>query len=365
MMSGERGLVLPLALAAMAVGALFVAPFLGYASTTLMSSQQYGVETGEQYSADAGVEHALWRLLYESDFAENMTAEDPSVEYSLATECSVVNGANVTVNVTKIAGLGANALAIEPDGGSYNLSAGHRLEFWVVARGDDHCNVAYDTETYDSLLQVPTDSETLTYHLHNNPTPPTEDTNMTANLPMDDIEPTADTLFNYDKDYPDLVPGRKIEGTEIQWTDEGWSGELELKQYQNWRTEPYDLGIKINGSVYVNLNVIPNYVHGDYPNGYFNYDDYGAFTVYLFDYDPDSSEYTEIGSTNYFIKGHDSTEVWDNYIDGGEWADDWYSTVPEGKYVIVSITGDTGISAEAILSFDSLNLVSYEYLPSN
>ncbi len=61
-MNCERGQVLPLALIALTIGALVTAPFLGYSSSTIISSQIYEQTISERYAADAGVEYAIWGL---------------------------------------------------------------------------------------------------------------------------------------------------------------------------------------------------------------------------------------------------------------------------------------------------------------
>jgi hypothetical protein len=53
---------LPLALAALALGSLLVTPFLVNASVNLLASRQVDSSIKDYYSADAGVEWALWRL---------------------------------------------------------------------------------------------------------------------------------------------------------------------------------------------------------------------------------------------------------------------------------------------------------------
>lgn len=58
----SRGQVLPLALAALAIGALLVSPFLVDASVNLLASRHVDTSIRDYYSADAGVEWALWRL---------------------------------------------------------------------------------------------------------------------------------------------------------------------------------------------------------------------------------------------------------------------------------------------------------------
>jgi hypothetical protein len=53
---------LPLALVALALGSLLVSPFLVNASVNLLASRQVDSSIRDYYSADAGVEWALWRL---------------------------------------------------------------------------------------------------------------------------------------------------------------------------------------------------------------------------------------------------------------------------------------------------------------
>ncbi len=53
---------LPLALVALALGSLLVSPFLVNASVNLLASRQVDSSIKDYYSADAGVEWALWRL---------------------------------------------------------------------------------------------------------------------------------------------------------------------------------------------------------------------------------------------------------------------------------------------------------------
>ena len=61
-MNSEKGQTFPLALIALAVGSLVISPFLGHASSMLTGSRIYGQAISEQYSCDAGIEWALWKL---------------------------------------------------------------------------------------------------------------------------------------------------------------------------------------------------------------------------------------------------------------------------------------------------------------
>jgi len=255
-----------------------------------------------------------------------MTPEDPSVEYSID-----INGENVLITVTRIAGMGGDWLTMEVD---YIMVAGHQLELRVVVFDDDHMHFAYDTEAYDARMVVPTTtSGTLTYYLHNNPTPPVGDTNAQANLSMNDVQPTADTLYNYDKNYDwrNPRPGRRVEESS------GGPDGLELKEYQNWRSAPYSSETHLKGTVVINLFIAPDG---------FNFDNDGSFRVYLRDYNPATGTYTEIGSADYFVEG-------------GHWIQLWQPTAPEGKYQIVADTGKEQVTATASLGFGYLRVLSF------
>lgn len=91
----EKGQALILVLAAMAMGTLLIVPFLTQASTTLLSSRDYAQAINRQYSADAGVEHATWRLKYEPGFAGSLTPANPTVNYPMT-----INNTSVNINVT-------------------------------------------------------------------------------------------------------------------------------------------------------------------------------------------------------------------------------------------------------------------------
>jgi hypothetical protein len=58
----SAGQALPLALVALAVGALLVSPFLADVSANLLSSRHTDEKIADYYSAEAGIEWGLWRL---------------------------------------------------------------------------------------------------------------------------------------------------------------------------------------------------------------------------------------------------------------------------------------------------------------
>ncbi len=61
-MNGEKGQALPLAILALAIGTLVITPFMGHASSNLISSQVYEQSLTELYACDAGIEYAIWDL---------------------------------------------------------------------------------------------------------------------------------------------------------------------------------------------------------------------------------------------------------------------------------------------------------------
>jgi len=319
----EGGQALIVVFGLLTIGGLLIAPLLAHAATGLRAGQAQEEKTADFYRADAGIEHGLWRLLHEAGFAESLTPENPTVEYSVN-----LSGKSVLVTITRLAGIGGDTLSLNLD---YTIPAGHQLELRVTVSEDDHCHFAYDTTAYSAWLQMPTaDNTTLTYYLHNNPTPPTGDTDAQPNLPMDEVQPTAENLYNYDQNF-DSSPGRRVEESR------GGPDGLELKEYLNWRTAPYTSDTHFQGAAVVNLYVAPDG---------FNYDNEGEFTIYLRDYDPASGTYTEIASASY--------EVEEN-----QWVIPWHSTAPEGKYEIQASTDGAQLKSTAALGFGYLRILSF------
>ncbi len=78
----EKGQALIVVLGFLAIGGLVIAPLLTYMSTGLNAGQVHKEKMVGFYCADSGVEHAYWRLLHETGFAESMTAGSPTVQYS-------------------------------------------------------------------------------------------------------------------------------------------------------------------------------------------------------------------------------------------------------------------------------------------
>lgn len=95
-MNGEKGQALPMAILALTIGALVVAPFLGHAGSSLIGSRVYGEAIGQQNACDAGVEHAIWNLT-SGGLAEQFTEPGDEVNYQLD---ETINGLTTSITVT-------------------------------------------------------------------------------------------------------------------------------------------------------------------------------------------------------------------------------------------------------------------------
>ncbi len=93
---GESGKALAIALLALALGTLLVSGFLYYVSTSQRAVSAAREQTITRYAADAGVEHAIWRLTNEAGFTQTVTASSP-VTYTLT-----INGQTVVITVTRV-----------------------------------------------------------------------------------------------------------------------------------------------------------------------------------------------------------------------------------------------------------------------
>jgi len=91
-----HGQALVMVLLALTLGVLLVAGFLYYASTSQLATRAARDQTANRYSADAGVEHAIWRLTNEAGFTQTVTASSPVV-YNIT-----INGQTVVITVTRV-----------------------------------------------------------------------------------------------------------------------------------------------------------------------------------------------------------------------------------------------------------------------
>lgn len=173
-------------------------------------------------------------------------------------------------------------------GTNYTLLVGHELEAWVVVDNESGQAMwlTYDTDNRPSIINlsyVPPTTSSLLY-FHNFPSPPTGDTDSQATLPMSFTTPTASTLFDYDKER-DGLPGLQI--------NKGTLGlaEVDPAKYQVWRTNALKTAWLIKGDVLIDIWMSLKD---------FALDKRGVTTLYLRDYDPSASTYTEIGPGSLF-----------------------------------------------------------------
>ncbi len=75
--NNESGQAVVMALLALAIAVLIISVFLYFASTSQLATRAAGEQTIERYSADAGAEHAIWRLQYEPGFPLTVTNHSP------------------------------------------------------------------------------------------------------------------------------------------------------------------------------------------------------------------------------------------------------------------------------------------------
>lgn len=92
----EAGHVLALALIILAVGSLLVTSLLTSGTTTLLGSGQARERLEQQTAADAGVEHAIWRVRYDAGFLSSLVASTP------VTYARTVGNVPVSISVTLV-----------------------------------------------------------------------------------------------------------------------------------------------------------------------------------------------------------------------------------------------------------------------
>jgi hypothetical protein len=110
MKNDEKGQALLIVLAIVAFAGLVITPFLSHASTNLMGSRLYQEAINQQYSSDAGVEHAIWNLTY-NDLADSLTNPGDNTTYQLGEaingiipDITIVKSDDSTYEITSISG---------------------------------------------------------------------------------------------------------------------------------------------------------------------------------------------------------------------------------------------------------------------
>jgi hypothetical protein len=100
LLARQNGQALPITLAAAALGAMVVGPFLSHASTSLIGSNTCARIIKENYAADAGAEQAIWNLTYGS-LAGRIPAQGDQAVYALPLP---INGIPVNLAVSNLGG---------------------------------------------------------------------------------------------------------------------------------------------------------------------------------------------------------------------------------------------------------------------
>ena len=220
---------------------------------------------------------------------------------------------------------------------NYTIPAGHELEvrLQVDIASQQEMTLAYDTEEFSSLVNlsfVPPVPSTFHY-LHNNPSPPVDDTNRQAVLPLDQTAPTGSILYKYGR--PDNNPGLLLQGTELGLA------EPSTDKYQVWQSNALAAPLLVQGDVLVDIWAgIRNFQNNQS----------GAMTIYLRDYD--GSSYTEIANGSIFAE--DWQQGSGTFVPQTVIMPDVDHTIPVGHQLEVRIIADTiKASKDMWLAYDT------------
>lgn len=113
----EKGFILPTALVLLVLGGLLLVPSVYLLQTSLKAGNAVDMNTKALYAADAGVEHAVWRLIYDTSLTlPPPPPQDSPVQWPLPD--TTINDASVIITLTN---KGSNLYKIEsvatwPDG---------------------------------------------------------------------------------------------------------------------------------------------------------------------------------------------------------------------------------------------------------
>ena len=151
LIKNESGQAMILALVLLLVGGLITAPLVGFTGNAVLNGEVYEDRTAEVYTADAGVEDALWRIQH-GDVV--LCPGNPSHNYTI----SDVNGQTIHVSIRSITDFE----------GAPNLTGTYRIESTAIGDGSSTGIEAYVTaknkygDYGDVLGQVLTSQEEIT-----------------------------------------------------------------------------------------------------------------------------------------------------------------------------------------------------------
>ena len=142
---------------------------------------------------------------------------------------------------------GYNVLRASSSGGPYSSIA--QLTPRTVASHTDSPSSGTYYYKLESYYQSWTSSQTAavsaiagdTWYLHNNPSPPTGDTNSQANLPFDLTSGSATTLYDYDENRDSAA------GLLLERSNNGLS-ETDTRAFQAWRSDGVACALTISGT---------------------------------------------------------------------------------------------------------------------
>ncbi len=183
-------------------------------------------------------------------------------------------------------------------------------------------------------------------YLHNNPTPPTGDTDQQSFLTMDETTPTAATLYNYDQDV-DTNPGRTIVKGAVG------VGETDATKYQVWRTGVLADSLTLSGTVAVDLwGAIQNYQQNKE----------GIVTIFVRDYD--GSSHTEINQGTMYSADWQSGSS--SFVRKVILIPGFDYTIPAGNELEIKVIVGNLAASEMWFAYDTQtyqSLVNLSYVP--
>jgi hypothetical protein len=132
-MNGEKGQALPLAILALTIGMLLIAPFLGHASASVIGSRIYADAIAYRNACDAGVEHAIWRLVY-GGLQTSLPNPGDHVTYQLSEAINnVTPSVTITANATGGGGATGNITKTVIDTLDFDISSGYEPDIIQVS----------------------------------------------------------------------------------------------------------------------------------------------------------------------------------------------------------------------------------------
>lgn len=203
---------------------------------------------------------------------------------------------------------------------------------------------AFCQNSFSNCSYTETTTESTTYYLHNNPTPPSGDTNAQTALPLDTTAPTQATLYNYDQERD------SDDGVMIAKGGSG-PGESTATLVQTWRTSALTSDLTIDGTVTFNIwSGIKSFTTGKK----------GRINIYLRHYD--GSGYTEICNTDF------TDNTWQDGT--GDWIEKEITfscssyTIDASDYLEIELVVHNSAGDDMWFAYDTTSYNSKIVLPS-